>query len=50
MTAKPVHLASFSWPNRAAAEAFFRSILRGGQYDVGEAITDPEHDLALREL
>ena len=47
MAGKPVHLESFSWPNRAAAEAYFRSILRDGQYDVGERITDQTLTLQL---
>jgi len=42
----PVVLETFSWPTRSAAEAAFRGILRNSGYSVGDAVSDPVHDLA----
>jgi len=46
----PVRLDSFKWPNRQAAKAAFRDILRNSGYDAYDEITEPLHDRMLREL
>jgi hypothetical protein len=48
--AKPVQLDSFAWPTQSAALDAFRAILRSSGYGVGDRITDPVHDLMLREV
>lgn len=48
--AKPVVLPSFSWGTKKAALDTFRSLHTGGLYDVYARISDPIHDLMLREL
>ncbi|GMA91492.1 DCL family protein [Homoserinibacter gongjuensis] len=50
MPAKPVVLDSFAWSTQTAAEAAFRAILRDSGYGVDDDITDPVHDLMLREV
>lgn len=46
--AKPVVLPSFTFPTKAAALEAVRKILYG--YELEGVVTDPEHDLLLREL
>lgn len=45
-----VDLPSFSWPSKKAAFDDFRALHAGGPYAVCERITDPTHDLMLREV
>jgi len=47
---KPVILDSFSWPSKKAAEDAYRRILRDSGYGTYDIISDPTHDLMLREL
>lgn len=46
----PVILDSFAWPTKAAAEKAFQAILRSSGYEAYDPITEPIHDLMLREL
>lgn len=46
----PVNLDSFTWPSKAASEKAFQAILRSSGYVTYNPITDPAHDLMLREL
>lgn len=45
-----IHLDSFTWPSKAAAEKTFQAILRSSIYDTYDRISDPLHDRMLREL
>lgn len=46
----PVVLPSFRWPTKKDALAAFRTLHTGGPYKPYDRITDPTHDLMLREL
>lgn len=46
----PVTLPSFSWPSKKAAFDDFRRLHTGGPYAAYDRITDPSHDLMLREV
>lgn len=46
----PVNLPSFSWPSKKAAFDAFRFLHTGGPYAPYDRITDPGHDLMLREV
>lgn len=46
----PIVLDSFSWPTKNAAEVAFRNILQASGYNTYDRITDPAHDLMLREV
>ncbi|MEV8274325.1 DCL family protein [Microbacterium sp. NPDC077184] len=45
----PVVLPSFRWPSKKAAFDAFRLLHTGGPYAAYDRITDPSHDLMLRE-
>lgn len=46
----PVNLPSFTWPSKKAAFDAFRFLHTGGPYAPYDRITDPGHDLMLREV
>lgn len=46
----PVVLPSFRWRSKKDALAAFRLLHTGGRYAPYDQITDPTHDLMLREL
>lgn len=46
----PIFLDSFMWPTKAAAEKAFQAILRNSGYETYDPISNPAHDLMLREL
>lgn len=50
MSAIPVVLPSFTWSSKSVAFVAFRSLHDGNSYAVYDRISDPEHDLMLREL
>lgn len=50
MVAIPVVLDSFEWRSKKAAEDAFREILRESGYSVYDKISDPVHDLMLRDV
>lgn len=45
-----VILPSFNWPSKKAAFDEFRMLHTGGPYAVYDRITDPSHNLMLREV
>lgn len=45
-----VNLPSFTWPSKKAAFDAFRILHTGGPYAPYDRITDPSHDLMLREV
>jgi len=45
-----VNLPSFTWPSKKAAFDAFRLLHTGGPYAPYDRITDPSHDLMLREV
>lgn len=46
----PIVLPSFSWPSKSAALGAFRALHDGSTYSVYDRVSDPTHDLMLREL